>query len=185
MKKCNNLKTSAFIPSPDTCSLILLYFTSVYSITPTLSMLLFLFFIINSLLNKLYTYIYIYIYIYVFFSLPHIQCSIWQSFSSAWETSFSVSEGLLETKSLRLSLMRISLFHLHFLKINKFIYLFIFGCVGYLLLRAGFLQLQRAGDTLCCSAWTYWGGFSRRRAWAQQLWLAGSRAQAQQCGARA
>ena len=35
-----------------------------------------------------------------------------------------------------------------FLKKN----LFIFGCVGSSLLRAGFLQLRRAGATLCCSA---------------------------------
>ena len=38
---------------------------------------------------------------------------------------------------------------LNFLKINLF-YLFIFGCVGSSLLHAGFLQLWRAGATLCC-----------------------------------
>ena len=38
-----------------------------------------------------------------------------------------------------------------FLK-NKFIYLFIFGCVGSSLLRVGFLHLLRAGATLCCAA---------------------------------
>ena len=48
-----------------------------------------------------------------------------------------------------------------FLFLNKFIYLFIFGCVGSSLLRTGFLQLQRAGATLHCSAWTsHCGGFS-------------------------
>ena len=36
--------------------------------------------------------------------------------------------------------------------INLFIYLFIFGCVGSSLLHAGFLQLRRAGATLCCGA---------------------------------
>ena len=35
---------------------------------------------------------------------------------------------------------------------NKFIYLFIYGCVGSLLLHAGFLQLQRVGATLRCGA---------------------------------
>ena len=50
-----------------------------------------------------------------------------------------------------------------FIYIYKFIYLFIFilGCVGSLLLRAGFLQLQRAGATLRCGAWaSHCGGFS-------------------------
>ena len=76
---------------------------------------------------------------------------------------------------------------------NEFMYLF-FGCVGSLLLHAGFLQLQRAGATLCCGVLvSHCGGFSCCGAWAlgtqasvvvarglQQLWLAGSRAQAQQ-----
>ena len=37
---------------------------------------------------------------------------------------------------------------------KKFVYFiyFIFGCIGFLLLRAGFLQLQRAGATLRCGA---------------------------------
>ena len=44
---------------------------------------------------------------------------------------------------------------------NKFIYLFIFGCVGSSLLHAGFLQLWRAGATLCCGARaSHCGGFS-------------------------
>ena len=44
-------------------------------------------------------------------------------------------------------------------------YLFIFGCIGSLLLCAGFLQLRRAGATLCCSAQaSHCGGFSCCRA---------------------
>ena len=74
-----------------------------------------------------------------------------------------------------------------------FINLFILGCVGSLLLRAGFLQLPRVGATLCCGAQaSHCGGFSCCGARAlerrlssygtltQQLWLAGSRVQAQQ-----
>ena len=48
----------------------------------------------------------------------------------------------------------------------------IFGCVGSSLLRAGFLQLGRAGATLCCGA-------QALGAQAQQLWLKGSRERAQ------
>ena len=76
--------------------------------------------------------------------------------------------------------------------IYLFIYLFIFGCVRSSLLHTGFLQLRRPGATLCCGAGaSHCGGFSCCRAralgarasvvvamWAQQLWLAGSRAQA-------
>ena len=72
--------------------------------------------------------------------------------------------------------------------------LFIFGCIGSLLLHAGFLQLHRAGATLHCGARaSHCSGFSCCGARApgarasvvvacglQQLWLAGSRAQAQQ-----
>ena len=48
-----------------------------------------------------------------------------------------------------------------FFKINLFIYLFIFGCVGSLLLCVGFLQLWQVGATLCCGAWaSHCGGFS-------------------------
>ena len=66
------------------------------------------------------------------------------------------------------------------------IYLFIFGCVGSSLLRAGFLQLWRAGATHPCGARaSHCGGFSCCGARvlgkrAQQLGHAGSRAQAQQ-----
>ena len=67
-----------------------------------------------------------------------------------------------------------------------FIYLFIFGCTGSSLLHAGFLQLQRVGATLCCSAQaSCCGGFSCCGARAQarglhQSWLVGSRAQTHQ-----
>ena len=63
--------------------------------------------------------------------------------------------------------------------INLFIYLF-FGCVGSSLLHAGFLQLRRAGATLCCGARaSHCGGFSCCGAQAlgtraSQLWHAGS-----------
>ena len=84
-----------------------------------------------------------------------------------------------------------------FFKINLF-YLFIFGCFGSSLLCAGFLQLRRAGATLCCSVRaSQCGGFSCCGARAlgarasvvvacrlQQSWLAGSRAQAQQLWCR-
>ena len=58
---------------------------------------------------------------------------------------------------------------------NKFIYLFIyliFGCIGSSLLHAGFLQLLRAGATLCCGAWaSRCGGFSYCRARALGTWV--------------
>ena len=85
-----------------------------------------------------------------------------------------------------------------FLPTCKFIYLFIV-CVGSLLLRAGFLQLRRAGATLHCSARSsHWGGFSccgarALGAWAsvvvahglQQLWLVALQHRLSSCGARA
>ena len=75
--------------------------------------------------------------------------------------------------------------YLLFFKINLFIYLFIFGRVGSSLLPVSFLQLRRAGPTLCCGVRaSHCGGFSCCGARvvgarAQQLWLAGSTAQAQ------
>ena len=58
-----------------------------------------------------------------------------------------------------------------FLKINKFIYLFIFGCVGSSLLHVGFLQLRRAGAALPCGAQaSHCHGFSCCRAWALGVW---------------
>ena len=81
--------------------------------------------------------------------------------------------------------------------LNKCIYLFIFGCVGSSLLRAGFLQLRRVGATLCCGARaSHCGDFCCCGARALDAWasvvvargfqsagsvaVAGSRAQAQQ-----
>ena len=52
-------------------------------------------------------------------------------------------------------------FHQLFFFLILFIYLFIFGCVGFSLLRAGFLYLQRAGAVLRCGARaSHCGGFS-------------------------
>ena len=79
--------------------------------------------------------------------------------------------------------MKVSLFFFLFLKI---FFNFIFGCVGSSLLHAGFLQLWRVGATLHCGARaSHCSGFSCCRAWplgtqTQQLWLSGSRVQAQQ-----
>ena len=59
-----------------------------------------------------------------------------------------------------------------FLKfIYLFIYSFIFGCIGSLLLHAGFLQLRRVGSTLHCGARASdCGGFSCCRAWNPGVW---------------
>ena len=67
----------------------------------------------------------------------------------------------------------------------KIIYLFMFGCIGSSLLHAGFFQLQRAGFSLWWlllwwSTGSRLAGFSSCSTQAQQLWLGGSRAQAQQ-----
>ena len=62
---------------------------------------------------------------------------------------------------------------------NKFIYLFIFGCVGSSLLHAGFLQLWRAGATLRCGAQaSHCSSFSL---WSTGSWCAGFSS----CGTRA
>ena len=46
-----------------------------------------------------------------------------------------------------------------------------FGCVGSLLLCAGFLKLSRVGATLRCGAWaSHCGGFSCCRAGALGAW---------------
>ena len=87
--------------------------------------------------------------------------------------------------------MSVTLLATFFFKFIYFIYLFL--AVLSLLLRAGFLQLQREGATLLCGAgfslrWplSLWSmgcrhaGFSSCGTRAQQLWLTGSRAQAQQ-----
>ena len=66
-----------------------------------------------------------------------------------------------------------------FFFLNKFIYLFIFGCVRSSFLCEGFLQLWRAGTTLHRSAWaSHCRGLSccgaqAPDAQAQQLWLTG------------
>ena len=55
--------------------------------------------------------------------------------------------------------------------LNKFIYLFIFGCVGSSLPHAGFLLLRRVRASLHCSAWaSYGGGFSCCGARALGMW---------------
>ena len=67
--------------------------------------------------------------------------------------------------------------HSRFFFLIYLLYIFIFGCIGSSLLRAGFslrwlLLLRSTGSRHA--------GFSSCGLWAQQLWLAGSRAQAQQ-----
>ena len=75
---------------------------------------------------------------------------------------------------------------------NKFIYLFIFGCVGSLLLcRLSLVVASRGYSSLRCAGFSLWWllllrstgsrrmGFSSCGMRAQQLWLTGSRAQAQ------
>ena len=58
-----------------------------------------------------------------------------------------------------------SIFLFFILRELYYFYLFIFGCVGSSLLRAGFLQLRRAGATLRCGVWaSHCGGFSCCRA---------------------
>ena len=64
--------------------------------------------------------------------------------------------------------------------IYLFIYLFIYGRVGSLLLCTGFLQLWRAGATLCCGAQaSHCSGFSCCTAWALGTWVGFS-----SCGTR-
>ena len=54
---------------------------------------------------------------------------------------------------------------------HKFIYLFVFGCIGSSLLCACFLQLWQAGATLRCGAWaSHCSGFSCCGAWALGTW---------------
>ena len=64
--------------------------------------------------------------------------------------------------------------------------LFIFGCIGSLLLFAGFLWLWRAG-TIRCGAWaSHCGGFSCCRAQALGTWASVVVARGlSSCGARA
>ena len=66
-----------------------------------------------------------------------------------------------------IKVINISFITEHTLFIFKFIYLFIFGCVGSSLLCVGFLWLRWVGATLCCSAWaSHCSGVSCCRAWA-------------------
>ena len=59
-------------------------------------------------------------------------------------------------------------------------FFFVLAALGLCCCTRAFLWLWRAGATLCCSAQaSHCSGFSCG-AWAQQLWLVGSRAQAQQ-----
>ena len=75
-----------------------------------------------------------------------------------------------------------------FFLINVFIYLFIFGCIGSSLLRAGFSLVAASGgySSLRCAGFSLqWllllqstgsrhTGFSSCGTWAQQLWHVGS-----------
>ena len=61
----------------------------------------------------------------------------------------ATSKGVREPQ---IKLQFVSELGVSFFFLNKFIYLFIFGCVGSLLLRAGFLWLHRAGATPRCNA---------------------------------
>ena len=64
------------------------------------------------------------------------------------------------------------IFYYLFIYFNKFIYLFIFGCIGSSLLHTGFLQSRRAGATLHCSARaSHCSGFSCCGARALDMWV--------------
>ena len=81
-----------------------------------------------------------------------------------------------------------------FFFINLFIYLFIFVCIGSLLLHVSFslIAASRGQSLLWCTGFSLWwplllwsmgsrhAGFSSCGTRAQQLWLVSSRAQAQQ-----
>ena len=48
-----------------------------------------------------------------------------------------------------------------FFFLNFYLFIFISGCIGSLLLCSGFLQLRQVGTTLHCGAWaSHCGGFS-------------------------
>ena len=80
-------------------------------------------------------------------------------FNSSLDITFIITLSSHTTKFLRRGEVPFLFFSFFFL--NKFIYLFIFGCVGSLLLCTGFLQLRRAGATLRCSVRaSHFGGFS-------------------------
>ena len=82
-----------------------------------------------------------------------------------------------------------SFFFLYFFSFLNFIYLFIFSCAGSLLLHRLFSSFSEwellsscsCSDLCCRGAWALgYVGFSSWGAWAHQLRLPGSRAQAQQ-----
>ena len=74
---------------------------------------------------------------------------------------------MVKAKQFTFSLNCVTFHSRFFFPPSLFIYLFIFGCVGSLLLRTGFLQLRRAGATLCCGARaSHCNGFSCCGAWA-------------------
>ena len=59
----------------------------------------------------------------------------------------------------------------HFIYFFNYLFIYLFGCVGSSLLRAGFLQLQRAGATLHCGARaSHCFDFSCCRAWVLGAW---------------
>ena len=103
------------------------------------------------------------------------------------EGLFHSCDGLSPSVKTRSS-VKSNTFHLSFLILYYlFICLFVFGCVGSLLLCAGFLWLWRAGATLRWGAgfslrWllllqstgSRHTGFSSCGTWAQSLWLTGS-----------
>ena len=97
-----------------------------------------------------------------------------------------MNQGENTTWGIRLLVFFLNKFYL-FMYICMYVCMYVcIGCVGSSLLCVGFLQLWRAGATLCCGAQaSHCSGFfccgavlQARRL--QQLWLVGSRAQAQQ-----
>ena len=84
---------------------------------------------------------------------------------------------------LQVSLLVTQSFLKNFLKF----YLFIFGCIGCSLLCAGFLQLRRAGATLCCGARaSHCSGFPCCGTWALGTWASAVAARGlSSCGSQA
>ena len=102
-----------------------------------------------------------------------------------WLHHLTFPPAMYEGSNFSLSLLTLVIVRFLFVFL-KYIYLFIFGCVGSSLLCAGFLWLRRAGATLCCGVQASLVAEHGLQAHGlQQLWLAGSRVQAQQLCARA